>query len=95
MGISNIIYIRELDKATLIDRKTRETSNEIITTYDDIIKNHSSFCSYIDEYDKVFRYRDKTLLKDVYVNGELRKNSRKVKKYFNVLIDLLTYKKTR
>jgi len=89
----DFIYIRGLDKVTLINRKTREISNVIIPQYDDILKNNSSFGTYIDEYEKVFRYRDNILSKDVYMNGEVRKNSGNFKKYFNIFVDLLMYKK--
>jgi hypothetical protein len=89
----DFIYIRELEKATLINRKTRIISNAILSQYDDILKNNSSFGTYIDEYEKIFRYRDNILSKNVYMNGEVRRNSGNLKKYFNVFLDLLKYKK--
>jgi hypothetical protein len=88
------IYIRELDKAILVNRKTKSISNEIIKEYDEILKNNSSFSTYIDEYEIVYRYRTNILSMDVYMNGEVRKRSSKIKRYFNHLVDLLTYRNT-
>lgn len=89
----DFIYIRELDKVTLINRKTREVSNPIIKKFDQILKNNSSFGTYIDEYEKIFRYRKNILSMDFYMNGEVRKKSSRLKKYFNFLVDLLKYTK--
>lgn len=88
----DIIYIRELDKVSLINRATREVSNEIITEYDDILKNNSSFGAYIDEYEKIFKYRKNILSIDSYMNCNTRKKSGKFKKYLNILVDLLSYR---
>lgn len=89
----DFIYIRELNKVTLINRNTRETSNAIIKEYDDILKKKSSFGIYIDEYEKIFTYRKNILSKDFYLNGKVRKKSAKIKKYYNFFMDLLIYRK--
>ena len=88
----DFIYIRELNKVTHIDRKTREVSSIMIKQYDDILKNESSFGSYIDEYEKIFRYRKNMLSVKVYMNGKPRKKSHKVKKYLNHFKDLLIHR---
>jgi hypothetical protein len=89
----NILYIRELDKVTIVDRKTRQLSYKINKEYDDILKNNSSFGIYIDEHEKIFRYRDNIFSKDVYMNGNVRITTNKIKKYINSLIDLVNNKK--
>ena len=89
----DFIYIRELDKVTKIDRKTRDIEDKIIGEYDDILKDNSSFGLYIDEYEKIFRYRDNILSKDAYINGKIRTNLSIIKKYFNAFFDLIKYKK--
>jgi len=48
---------------------------------------------YIDEYEKIFRYRDNILSKDVYINGTIRTSSNKIEKYYNAFFDLIKYKK--
>ncbi|MDB9900849.1 hypothetical protein OAD37_03555 [Gammaproteobacteria bacterium] len=88
----DIIYIRELDKVSLINRATREVTNEIIAEYDDILKNNSSFGAYVDEYEKIFRYRKNILSIDSYMNCNARKKSGKLKKYLNQLVDFLSYR---
>ena len=88
----DFIYIRELNKVTHIDRKTREVSSIMIKQYDDILKNESSFGSYIDEYEKIFRYRKNMFSVEVYMNGKPRKKSHKVKKYLNHFKDLLIHR---
>jgi arylsulfatase A-like enzyme len=85
----DLIYIRELDKAIMVDRRTREVKNGIIEKYDDVLKETSSFNIYIDEYEKIFRYRDNILSKNVYMNGVVRGNTNKVKKYFYIFLDLI------
>tara|TARA_B100000925_G_C21973962_1_gene459215 strand:+ start:1 stop:1128 length:1128 start_codon:yes stop_codon:yes gene_type:complete len=89
----DMIYIRELDKATKINRKTREISSQIIMQYDEILKKNSSFGTYINEYEKVFRYRDYNFPKEVYANGDARKSSGIIKKYLDYFVDLLTIRK--
>jgi hypothetical protein len=87
----DIIYIRELDKVSLINRATREVTNEIITEYDDILKSNSSFGAYIEEYEKIFRYRKNILSIDSYMNCNARKTTGKFKKSLNQLVDFLSY----
>ena len=86
------IYIRELDKAILVNRKTKSVSNEIVKEYDEMLKNNSSFSTYIEEYEIVYRYRKNILAMDCYMNGRVRKRSSKIERYFNHFVDLLKYR---
>jgi hypothetical protein len=90
---NEIIYIRELDKAITIDRLTRDIRHGIIEEYDMILKDNSSFSIYIDEYEKIFRYRKNIFEKSYYMNGEKRKERKKLVKYFFFLIDIIKNKK--
>ena len=83
------IYIRELSKAMIINRKTRIIKDNIIDKYDNILKNNSSFGMYINEYEKVFRYRKNISSKSFYMSGKRRiERSKFILKYF-LMIDLL------
>jgi hypothetical protein len=88
----NRIYIRELDKAITINRQTRKVEHKIVVEYDNILKDNSSFGIYIDEYEKIFIYKNNILLKSVYMDGNNRNTSSKFKKYFDAFIDLIKYK---
>ncbi len=85
----DLIYIRELDKAIVINRKTRTIKNEIIDEYDDILKNNSSFNVYIDEYENIFKYKKNIFDKSYYMSGKKRKEMKKIFRYYFVLIDVL------
>ncbi len=87
----DLIYIRELDKVTIINRQTRKVSYTINKQYDDILKVKSSFGKYMNEYEKIFLYKNNIPLKDVYMNGKIRKNSKKFKKFINIFFDLIKY----
>jgi hypothetical protein len=87
----NSIYIRELDKAILIDRETRNISNGVIEKHDNILKNNSSFFIYIDEYEKIFRYRKNIFDKSLYMNGKKRITRNKIIKIFYALKDSIKF----
>ena len=89
----NNLYIRSLEKAILIDRKSGIKKENIINEYDEILKENSSFKEYLDEYEKIFRYRDNILKKDVYMNGKKRVTKNKFFVYLDYLKDFFIYKK--
>ena len=85
------IYIRTLDNAILIDRKTKNIEQKILNNYDKILKNNSSYGIYSDEYEKIFKYIEKIKLDDNlhYSNGYKRIKQSKLKRYFNIFLDIL------
>jgi hypothetical protein len=85
------IYIRTLDNAILIDRKTKKIEQKILNNYDKILKNNSSYGIYSDEYEKIFKYIEKIKLDDNlhYSNGNKRIKQSKLKRYFNIFLDIL------
>jgi hypothetical protein len=88
----DIIYIRELNRVTFINRKTRVISHDIIEEYDEILKQNSSFNIYINEYEKIFRYRKNIFDKSTYMNGEKRVTRYKLYKLYFVIIDIINQK---
>ena len=90
----DLIYIRELNKAIIIDRETRKVKDLVIEEYDKILKYNSSFGIYIDEYEKIFRYRKNIFDKSAYMNGKKRIETNKIIQYFFVLIDFIKKGKT-
>jgi hypothetical protein len=90
----DFIYIRKLDIAIKMDRKTRNLDNKVIIKYDNYLKNNSSFGKYLNEYEKIFKYKLSILPGGVYMNGVIRKKSSIVGKYVDFFIDLIKYKKT-
>jgi len=86
------IYIRTLDTGILLDRSSHQIETIINNEYDKLLKENSSYKVYSDEYEKIFRYRDNILVKEVYMNGQKRKNTKKYLKYIDALKDLILYK---
>lgn len=81
------VYIRELSKATLIERQTRNMKSEIVTEYDAILASNSSFGVYIDEYQKIFAYERNIFAKTYYVGGAKRMETTKLSRYYFMLLD--------
>lgn len=89
------IYIRTLEDACTISKTHKIASTEINNQNDEILKQNSSFGVYIDEYEKIFRYRDNILKKDVYMNGQKRETKGKLYRYYFAFFDLLKNKNKR
>ena len=64
---------------------------KILNNYDKILKNNSSYGIYSDEYEKIFKYIEKIKLDDNlhYSNGYKRIKQSKLKRYFNIFLDIL------
>ena len=90
------IYIRTLEKAMLIDRKTKKVINQIIEEYDEILKQNSSFGTYWDEYEKIFKYiKNIKLDKNKYYLSNIKRVKRnKILKLFDSVIDFISSKDT-
>ncbi len=86
-----VTYIRTLTGAMLIDRESNVINREVNDGHDAVLKECSSFGVYIDEYEKVFRYKDNILSKSVYMNGVTRKTKSSLYKYFYIVIDTIRY----
>ena len=86
------IYIRTLDEAIVIDEFSIISSKTINIDNDEILKQNSSFGVYIDEYEKIFRYRDNILSKNTYMNCKKRKTSSKLHKFVFMGLDILKLK---
>jgi len=89
------IYIRTLEKAILIDRKTKHIEYKILKEYDDVLKNKTSYGKYADEYEKVFKYINNIRLDEniYYTNGLKRKKESKIINIMNILLDFITTNK--
>ncbi len=86
----DLIYIRELGKAILIDRRTGKVINKIIDEYDKILKENSSFGIYIDEYEKIFLYKKNIVFdKSCFMSGKKREERNMVLKYYFIIIDIV------
>ena len=68
------------------------SSKTINIDNDEILKQNSSFGVYIDEYEKIFRYRDNILSKNTYMNCKKRKTSSKLHKFVFMGLDILKLK---
>jgi len=86
------VYIRTLDSAILIDKKTQEIESNIIQMYDKILSENSTFKSYIYEYSKIFSYKENIKSKSYYMNGKERVPKKRYYKFFFMLIDLMKSK---
>jgi arylsulfatase A-like enzyme len=84
------IYIRTLEEAITIDRFDKTISKDIDAENDKILEENSSFGMYMDEYQKIFIYRDNIRAKnDNYMNGKIRVTQNKLISRFYVIKDLL------
>jgi arylsulfatase A-like enzyme len=86
------IYIRTLEESITIDKFRKIISKDIDSENDKILEENSSFGIYVDEYEKIFRYRDNILSKDKYMNGKKRKTKNKLYKYFFEILDIFRLK---
>jgi hypothetical protein len=84
------LYIRALDRALLIDRSTREEKTSMIEESDNILKENSSFGQYIDEYEKIFLYKENIVFdKSLFMNGTKRAEKSNMFKYYYIGIDMI------
>jgi arylsulfatase A-like enzyme len=83
------IYIRTLENGYILDRSSRKMVSSKDETYDNILKKESSFIKYIDEYEKVFRYREFMFKQTTYMYGGKRGNISTFMKYLYILKDFL------
>jgi hypothetical protein len=91
----DIIYIRTLNEAITINKKNKIISKVVNRDNDELLKKESSFGIYLNEYEKIFRYKGNILSKSVYMNGKKRHSRKKVFKYLNFILDLLRFKANR
>jgi len=84
------IYIRTLDKALLINRKTSVEEMSIIEENDKILKEYSSFGQYLDEYKKIFLYKKNIVFdKSSFMSGKKREEKSMIFKYYYIGIDMI------
>jgi arylsulfatase A-like enzyme len=85
----DLIYVRMLGDAFLLDRKTRGVVEGVDVGYDEILKNESSFIKYIDEYEKVFKYREFIFKQTTYMYGGKRHKISRFMTYLYILKDFI------
>lgn len=85
-------YIRSLDSAITIHRSDNIISEGLDQLSDKILLENSSFKFYLDEHNKIFRYRDNILSKDTYINGTKRIEKSKLHRRLFDGLDLLKSK---
>jgi len=91
-----LLYIRNLEKAILIDRRTGKEEEILVDEYDMLLKEKSSFAFYIDEYEKTVLYRKNIVHdKSQYMSGKVREDRSTFIKYFYIGQDLLLHFLTR
>jgi len=56
------IYIRQLDKAHIINRNNNIIESSVIVEYDQILERESSYGKYKNEFEKVFVYSKNLVL---------------------------------
>lgn len=85
----DIIYIRTLENAYILDRENREITVEPREEYDLILKEESSFNYYMQEYEKVFKYREYIFKQTTYMYGGERKKVSRFMIYLYTLKDFI------
>lgn len=84
------LYLRTLENAILIDRKTGSQREGTVERYDQLLKESSAFGHYWDEYEKIFLYKQNIVFdKSYYMSGKQRKESPKMIKYYYILFDII------
>ena len=85
------IYIRTLEKAVLINRKSKKIDYQINIIYDQILEDNSSYGAYADEFKKSFQYIKFIKLdsNNKYNNNKLRFKKNKLIKKIASSIELL------
>jgi len=87
---TDTLYIRALSNALFIDRKTREEKMSVIEENDTILKEHSSFGHYLDEYEKIFLYKENIVFdKTSFMSGKKREEKSMMFKYYYIGIDMI------
>jgi len=88
----DIIYIRTLENGYLIDRITKKIKeNIIIEEMDFILKQNSSFGIYMDEYEKIFKYKKFILKQTLFMHGGQRIVKSKIFKYLMFFWDYVKF----
>jgi hypothetical protein len=85
----DIIYIRTLENGYILNRSSREIEIGINEDDDATLKKESSFIKYIEEYEKVFRYREFMFKQTSYMYGGKREKVSKLMKYLYILKDFI------
>jgi len=91
----DIIYIRTLEQGYILNRNDKNIQEGIVEEYDLILKKESSFINYIEEYEKVFRYREFIFKQTTYMYGGKRKKISKLMNYLYILKDFIFEKVTK
>ena len=86
------IYIRTLDSALTLDSKDEITSYQLDPLKDRILTVNSSFGRYLNEHEKISRYKSNVNLKDYYISGEKRRPVSNAYKSLLSLIDIVQTK---
>lgn len=87
----DFIYIRTLESGFVLCRETGKRKKGMISEFDNILKENSSFRTYLDEYDKIFNYKKNILSKNMYMNGKQRKPANKINRFFSYFIDFIKF----
>ena len=85
-------YIRTLNDAIEVSRSGQIISNRIDKRIDKILLDNSSFGDYLEEFEKIFRYRENILTKNTYMNGRKRVAKGKASKLLYGGLDILKSK---
>jgi hypothetical protein len=85
----DIIYIRTLERGYILFRKSRKVNVFCSEYYDNILKEGSSFGGYIDEHNKLFKYKRDAHSGVKYIHGEKRKKVSKIFHFLCVFKDLI------
>jgi len=87
---NEILYIRKLDKILCIDKHTKVSSKKAIAEYDKILVDHSTFSKYMEEYEKIFLYKENIILdKSSFMSGKKRKERAGIIKRYYIIVDII------
>ena len=85
---NELIYVRTLKDGHILYRGG-DANEEINPNYDEILKKETSFGFYLNEYNKIFSYRELLFKQTNFMHGGERKKIPTVYNYINILRDLI------
>ena len=80
MGIN--LLIQKKQPKQIFEKLEVQISNKIDKRNDHILLDNSSFGVYLNEFEKIFSYRDNILTKNTYMNGRKRVAKGKLSRLF-------------
>jgi len=91
----DIIYIRTLENGYILNRGSQKIEIGINVDDDTILKKESSFIKYIEEYEKVFKYREFIFKQTTYMYGGKRDTVSRLMNYLYTIKDFVFEKVNR